>query len=57
LRIWDFVLVSIIFLRRPFPQSLSPSFGITKMVRPEPAIEGSNEEVEERGWSLWMNFL
>jgi len=47
LDLWDFILVSVRFLGDPFPQSLRPFFGIP-VVDSEPAIEGSNEDVEER---------
>ena len=47
-----FVLVSILLLCGPSPQSLGPFFGIAKVVDPDPTIKSSDKEVEERYWQL-----
>jgi hypothetical protein len=53
----EFVLASIRLLCGPFPQRLCPFFGIPQVVNPNPSIERSDKEVEERRWELRVDAL
>jgi hypothetical protein len=51
----DLILANISFLFGPFPQRLGSFLSIPEVIDPEPAIEGSNEEMEQCGRGLQLS--
>ena len=52
LDVGEFVLVGVRLLCGPFPQCLGPFFSVPMVVDPNPAIKGSDKEVEDGRWQL-----